>query len=167
MRPVTDMASTIRWFPAGPSRTVCLLRAVLLSGVVAVVCQAALTLVVELTRSTLPMPTAVNVHLTVFLLCLPWIYRQLQRHADDLGGRRETITCIDWSTDRITALSAQGSTRLAVVQVNRYPGALDLTLRELDDRSVTHRITVWCAQVGKESFRSLVVLVAWHAGGWR
>ena len=150
MHLASDPSWTIRWHANEPPRAACLWRAVLLSGALTAVIDAVLTLSVF---------WHAGVFLPTFLLCCWGLHR--------FSGRRSTqdgeIGALQWSEDHVARVDGDKRTPVSIVGVQRHHGALTLTLRDQDCLRESRRVTIWQDNVGKETFRRLSVLAAWHA----
>lgn len=150
MHPASDSSWTIRWHPSKPPRSACLWRAVLLSGSLTVVLDAVLTL-------------SAPWYALTFVLALALFGWGFCLGARRVAAQASEISALQCCEDRVIMFDRETPTPVSIAAVKRHRGALTLTLRDRNCPTASRCVTIWQDNVGKEAFRRLSVLCAWHA----
>lgn len=164
MQRAIHLNNTCRWQPCAPPKAACVMQAVVLSAVIAVVLQSVLTIFVN--------TPVVFLHLIGFLCVLPVVLR-FQSSLDGRWGELGQVQWVQFSPERIEAqLASTGQVVvLEVVEAGRFLGAMVVQFKPSHtvvgwgshSLAKTFSITLWQATLGKDLFRKLSVLTLWHA----
>ena len=164
MQRAIHLNNTCRWQPCAPPKAACVMQAVVLSAVIAVVLQSVLTIFVDT-------PVVLS-HLIGFLCVLPVVLR-FQTSLEGRSGESGQVQWVQFSPERIEAQLANTGQILVleVVGARRFLGAMVVQFKPLHtgvgwaSTSLTNMISImlWQATMGKDLFRKLSVLILWHA----